>query len=155
MSKLFYISEVIKFAIEKEQESFALYQKLAGVANNPDSKKLFETLMKEEKKHEEFYAHMLSTVAVEQTPTVKEDDEYLAYMQELIANSRKICTCSESDFSVTAKAVDCAMDRERDSIIFYTGLKGYVPNADQNKIDTIIREEARHLALLANFKKHM
>jgi rubrerythrin len=44
-----------------------------------------------------------------------------------------------------------AISREKESIVFYLGLKGLVPeNLGRNKIYDIIREEMKHLRLLSN-----
>ena len=42
-----------------------------------------------------------------------------------------------------------AVEKEKDSIVFYHGLKEFVPaGADKNKIDDIIKEEMRHIVML-------
>ena len=42
-----------------------------------------------------------------------------------------------------------AVGKEKDSIVFYHGLKEFVPaGADKNKIDDIIKEEMRHIVIL-------
>jgi len=154
MAQIFYLHEVVQFAIEKEKESEMLYQKLASKTWSQEAKNLFENLLQQERKHEEFYTKMLAKVDAEQTPGVHENEEYKAYMQELIAASRKARPFSDDELADPRKAIDCAMGRERDSIVFYIGLQHYVRSADQGNIEVIIKEEARHLALLANLKKN-
>jgi rubrerythrin len=152
MAKLFYLSEIIKFAIEKEKESEALYKKLATITNLKDIKKFFETLALEEKKHEKFYTQLLKTVPKEQSAGVKEDDEYAAYMKELIKSSKSVFLIN-FDATDIKTCLDYAINRERDSIIFYVGLKNYLPKSESEKINTIIAEESRHAAKLINLKK--
>jgi hypothetical protein len=42
-----------------------------------------------------------------------------------------------------------AVEKEKDSIVFYHGLKEFVPaGADKDKIDDIIKEEMRHIVIL-------
>ena len=42
-----------------------------------------------------------------------------------------------------------AVEKEKDSIVFYHGLKEFVPDkADKNTIDEIIKEEMKHIVLL-------
>ena len=153
MPKIFYLSEVIKFAIEKEQESFELYQKLEKETTNEKIKLIFQRLAKEETKHKAFYADFLAKITPQQSPGVKEDEEYQAYMEELIASSRTIPPLASSDFKNTLKVLDYAIAREKDSVLFYSGLKNVVPIAARNDIDTIIREEERHAALLMKVKE--
>jgi rubrerythrin len=153
MAKILYLSEIVKFAIEKEEQSYALYEKLHNKVTEAKAKDLFKNLMEQELQHKAFYSEMLSSIPEQQTPKVFEDDEYYAYMHELIAESRKIAPFTELDFANLAEVFNYAIGREEDSILFYTGLKNYVSEDIKNKIDVIIKEEARHLALLAGLKK--
>jgi len=152
MTKLFYLSEIIKFAVEKEIESEKLYQQLSEQTNDLTLKALFEKLVGEEKKHETFYANMLSHVQEKQSPGVKEDNEYNAYMQELITSSRSTLPLSAAELSDMNAAIDYAINREKDSILFYVGLKNLVPSHAQDKIDIIIKEEAKHIVMLSGLK---
>ena len=106
MAKIFYLSEIVKFAIEKEQESFDFYKALAEKEENAEIKSVFETLKLEEQQHEAFYKGMLNTVTEEQTPRVHEDEEYAVYMQTLIDASRQQSPRTAAEFSDTKVAID-------------------------------------------------
>jgi rubrerythrin len=42
-----------------------------------------------------------------------------------------------------------AIQKEKDSIVYYTGLKDFIPGrAGKHKIDDIIEEEMRHIRIL-------
>ncbi len=155
MAKIFYLSEIVKFAIEKEQESFDFYKALAEKEENAEIKSVFETLKLEEQQHEAFYKGMLNTVTEEQTPRVHEDEEYAVYMQTLIDASRQQSPRTAAEFSDTKVAIDYAIGREKDSIIFYAGLKNLILEKDQTIVDTIIREEAKHAAKLIKLKEQL
>jgi rubrerythrin len=148
MAKIFYLHEIVKFAIEREQQSFDLYTKLANLDAMAKEKDLFAKLAQEEKKHKIFYEQMMTTIKNEQSPKVHEDDEYDAYMKELIDSERRtqqlenITTMSRFDILAYAIA------REKDSILFYVGLKNCVPEKAREHVDTIIKEEMRHVAIL-------
>ena len=51
MPKVFYLSEILKFALEKEQQSADLYQKLANQVSDAKDKAVFERLVQEELGH--------------------------------------------------------------------------------------------------------
>jgi len=155
MTKLFYLSEIVKFAIEKEKESIALYKGLGDKASTKDMKDLFHQLMLEEEKHEDFYTRLLGATPKEQSPGVTEDAEYEAYMQELIRASRSVASLDTRKVTDMKIALDYAIAREKDSILFYVGLKNYLPAHDNKKIDTIIKEESQHMAKLLLLKKHL
>ena len=44
------------------------------------------------------------------------------------------------------------MSFEKDSILFYVGLKNYTAVDVHEQIDAIIKEEARHIVMLTNLK---
>jgi len=48
-----------------------------------------------------------------------------------------------------------AIAREKDSILFYSGLLNYVPRADREGIYAIIREEVKHAAQLTRIKNEL
>lgn len=155
MTKIFYLSEIVKFAIEKEKESVALYKELGDKAGTKDIKDLFHRLMLEEEKHEAFYTKLLGATHKEQSPGVTEDAEYEAYMQELIRTSRSTSSLDPHKFTDMKIVLDYAIAREKDSILFYVGLKNYLPTHDKEKIDFIIKEEAQHVAKLLLLKKQL
>lgn len=152
MSKLFYLSEIINFAIEKEKESAALYEKLANIVSDQKIKELFESMLQDEKEHANFYAQLLNDAPKEQTAGVKEDSEYEAYMQALITASRSTSPVNTIDLKDINTILNYAADREKDSILFYVGLKNHVPTSSHNKIEIIIQEEAKHLTKLLLLK---
>lgn len=109
--------------------------------------------MLEEKKHEDFYSQMLHSTKIENSPGVREDDEYFLYMKELIESSRTAPAFTIANVEHNLKnAIDIAAARERDSIVFYVGLKNLVSSASHAAIDGIIKEEAKHLAKLIGIK---
>lgn len=153
MSKLFYLSEIVKFAIEKEQESIELYTKLAEQAEQAEVKAIFQRLVQEEQKHKIFYGKMLEGIKVEQSPGVKEDADYDAYMMDIINSSRQAKALSADDIKNVIVALDYAIAREKDAVLFYTGLKNYVSSDDHPQVNVIIQEEEKHASILAKVKK--
>jgi rubrerythrin len=153
MSKVFYLNEIIKFAVEKEIESYNLYHALAKhYSNDVRLKTLFETLRDEEVKHKDFYQNMLKTVEAEQKSNLKEDEEYFAYLEEFIAQARKVAPFPQEKMDSLAEAFHYAILREKDSILFYSMLRNYVSASVRDQITMIISEEVKHLAKLNQAK---
>lgn len=155
MAKLFYLSEVVKFAIEKEQESIELYSSLEQKVTDTELKNTFQFLTKEEHRHKIFYSKMLENVKQEQSPGVKEDEEYELYMQALISNSRSTPKLSEKDLANMPTVLDYAIAREKDSVLFYSNLKNFLPSREQQDVDAIIHQEERHAAVLQKVKNSL
>jgi len=144
MTTLFHLSEILKFAIEKEQESQALYVHLAQATTNEKLKKTFTELAQAEKQHEKLYEQMMHTT--EKWSSTQDTAEFDDYMRELIASSRtSVATPSLADMHA---ALNYALAREKDSILFYAGLANYVPPKDRENIHAIIREEVKHATIL-------
>lgn len=152
MAKVFYLSEIFKFAVEKEIESAELYSKLAENASVTEAKSLFLLLLQEEKKHKDIYSSMLSSIKDDQ-PLEENTSEYLDYMQEMITAGRSVVPLSNEQMANLKIVLDFALAREKDSVIFYNGLKNFVKAADVSTIDAIIKEESKHIALLSKLKK--
>ncbi len=155
MGKVLYLSEIVKFAIEKEKQSYALYSKLHDEVTDETTKSIFADLMEQELQHEKLYEHMLEHVKEEQTPKVEEDAEYHAYMEQLIAESRKISPIADLDFNNLTLVFDYAIGREKDAILFYIGLKNYVAPHAHKKIDDSISEEGRHIVVSSRLKEKL
>ncbi len=153
MSRMFYLSEVLKFAIEKEEQAYEFYQTLSDQSSPGKMKELFETLRKAEIKHKEYYTGLLAAVEEKQSPGVVEDDEYRQYMEHFIHESRSEGTESSVPPANVTDGIDVAMQRERDSVELYVALKAFVPVQERDRVDKIISEESRHLALLAAAKQ--
>jgi rubrerythrin len=154
MPKVFYLSEILKFAVEKEQQAADLYQKLADHASDAKDKKLFEKLVQDELGHKAFYTKILSSVPEESSPKVHSGEEYDAYMRQLIESSRTAKSLPDDISSIPFNDIlDYAIERERDSVMFYLGLKQYVPENAKAKVDVIIAEESKHAAIIAKLRK--
>ena len=52
-----------------------------------------------------------------------------------------------------ASAIDFAVRRELDSILFYSDLLRFVPKEQEEQVEAIVREERRHYMKLVQTKK--
>ena len=121
MATLFYINEVVNFAIEREQESYDLYKELAEKVEKQEAKEIFQTLMEEERKHKMFYSAFLAGVEEKRTPGAPEGEEYDAYMRALI-DARRTVKEPTIDISNIQEVLDFAIAREKD---IYPGAIGF------------------------------
>jgi len=152
MATLLYINEVVNFAIEREIESYNLYEELAGKVDNAEAKNLFKVLMDEELSHRRLYSTLLTTIEAKQSPGVQEDEEYAAYMKTLIDSQRRVKK-PEIDMANLMEILDFAIAREKDAVLFYVGLENVVPDVDKSTVKTIIKEEGNHIVKLTNLKQ--
>lgn len=154
MAVLFQLNEIIKFAIEKENESAELYQHLLNHTTAPEIKSILERLIQDEHRHKAFYTEMMRMSEIHSpSKPLKDNEEYDAYMKDMIASTRKAPLLTEADFSDVKLIIDYAIDREKDSVMFYSGLRNYVPDASKETVSKIISEEVKHVAILMGLER--
>jgi rubrerythrin len=98
---------------------------------------------------------MLSSVDDQRTPGVKEEDEYGLYLKTLITEQRSLSASPPVQPNKVSEVLDYAVRREKDSVLFYVGLKEYVSAKDRDTVEKIIREEARHIVKVSRMKEQL
>ena len=94
----------------------------------------------------------------EYTPAESYNGEYMAYLRDYIDD--KVVFKKEAkenqfpDVHDTLSAIDFAIQRELDSILYYQELKQSIMEKHRTIVDNIIAEERKHFALLAEVKKN-
>jgi len=148
-------SEVFEVAIKIEENGEKFYRHAATLTEDADTKAMFTHLAEEEVKHKQTFQGMLSRVEDYQ-PTESYPGEYLAYLKTyaegLIFSPEKL----EAEFAkvtTASDAIDFAIQREIESILYYIEAKNLVPQNQRDQIDRIIEEERRHYLKLVGAKK--
>ena len=155
MGTLFRIGELLDFAVEREEESYKLYKQLADTIEKDELKELFTQLMHEEMTHKDTYRGMLSAVGGERTPGVAEDDEYGLYLKTLIEQQSNLSAAPPVTANNVAEVLDYSVGREKDSVLFYVGLKEFVPKKNRSTVEEIIKEEGRHIVKISELKSEL
>jgi|YNPNPStandDraft_1061719.scaffolds.fasta_scaffold52341_2 rubrerythrin len=127
--------QVIKFAVEKEEEAATLYETAGQVAVTPLAKKTFAEFVAEEKKHKrmllELKPESLGTQASAPVADLKISD-YLVDIE------------FRPDMSYQDMLI-LAMKREEQSVRLYTDLRRQTGDAElQRLFDLLTEEEKRH-----------
>lgn len=158
MGNIFAASEVVEIAIQIERNGLDFYNILGTKTKNNEAKDIFKFLSGEEEKHLLTFKGILGTVEKYQ-PQGLDADEYYAYMNALAAESiftqkdlgKSLALKIKSD----AEAIDIGIKAEKDSIVFYEGMKSIVPDDGQKTIDEVIGQEQGHLNKLLMIKKKL
>ena len=160
MSYDFNAAEVFEMAIQIEKNGAAFYRKAADLQQEPANKKFLETIAKMEDRHKAGFEEMKQTVSdVEKSSTVFDPNEelfsYLKAMADAHGGEGDPRAADQLTGNETmAQIVQTAIGLEKESILFYLGLKDMVPEKlGRDKIDNIIEEEKKHIAQLAGFLK--
>lgn len=152
---LFTASDVLKFAVRVEEDGELFYHKAATFAESEEVRRLFNKLADEEIRHRRIFQNMLDEIG-EYGPPESYAGEYMAYLRDFIDN-RAVFTREVKEqaggISDTLAALDFAMQRELDSVMYYQEVKQFVPQKHFAFIDSVIEEERKHFAVLAEIKK--
>ena len=152
---IFTAREVLQFAVKNEQEGAAFYRKIAERTAESPVRKMFLLLAGEETRHARIFKRMLSKA--DKSETVKSDlDEYAGYMiAYYTANILFAANQTEalSSPSGPIAALDFGIQRELDSIVYYTQAKELVSASQAESIDKIIAEERSHFLKFSKLKQ--
>lgn len=145
----FNANEILQMAEQLERNGAAFYRKSIEKIQDPAGKELLLSLAEMEDQHEKTFADLRSKLtASEKAQTVFDPEgETVRYLKAL-ADS-KVFFEKTIDTDSMEGILKEAITAEKDSILFYLGLKDAVPEAlGKDKIDAVIKEEMSHINLL-------
>jgi rubrerythrin len=150
----FNVDEIFEMAEQIERNGAKFYREAAGKASDKAIQKMFVDLAAMEDGHLRIFQDMRKQLdAGEKEPmTFDPDNEAALYLQSMADNhgteGRKSLTTKLTGKETTREIFEIAINAERNSIVFYTVLKGLVSAAGKDKVEAIITEEVGHLAVL-------
>ncbi|MDX9702930.1 MAG: ferritin family protein [Candidatus Auribacterota bacterium] len=157
MTRKFNIKEIFEIAIRIEQNGAYYYQRCAQTLDDSDVKDLLTLLAEMEVKHEHIFMELLnqSERDVHLAENFDPDDEAVKYVQAL-ADGHVFDLSTDPASQLTGNEtieniLKTALSREKESIVYYLGLKDFVPGElGKDKVDSIIREEMTHIVFISN-----
>lgn len=158
MGNIFSGSEVIELGIQIEKNGRDFYRTLSRQAKNFKTGEIFKFLAAEEEKHIVVFQKILDFVQ-KYEPAGSYPEEYFAYLSALA--SEHVFTQKDKGEGIAKKiktdkeAIEMAISFEKDSIIFYEGMKKVVPQNEHQSIDSLIAQEQGHLRQLSELKTAM
>ena len=147
----FTADDVFEMAKQLERNGAKFYHEAAQHTGNPEYKKLLQMLSDMEIEHEKIFIKLRSELSGnEKSSTVFDpQNESVLYLRALA--DTKVFFEKEIDFSSMKSVLKAAILAEKDSIVFYLGMKEMVPEKfGKDKLDKIIKEEMGHIKILAN-----
>lgn len=156
MGNIFAASEILEIAVQIEKNGYDFYSAMAFGSKDTRARELFTFLSKEEDKHRQVFLKIMDETE-KYEPQGLDVDQYSAYMNSLAADV--VFTQKDKGRELAAKiksqseAIDVGIKAEKDSIVFYEGIKKAVPGYDQKIVDEIIEQEQGHLKLLMELSK--
>ncbi|MHC4436648.1 MAG: ferritin family protein [Planctomycetota bacterium] len=148
-------SEIFEIAVQIERNGAKFYRAAAELFDDSRVHNLFLQLVDWETSHEQVFADMRNEL-VAQGPELSafETESDVIFDAQSMAALAVFGNSMGPSAELTGKEsitdiLKGAIEKEKDSIIFYTGLKDFVPaGTGRDKIADIIKEEMRHIIIL-------
>jgi len=155
MSISFNAIEVFEIAERIERNSVKFYRRAAEAFSDQDLCQILLSLAEFEKEHVETFANMRKQISNKEWDMITFDpeNEMTLYLQAIaeshVFDPKKDPAEQLKDKKTAEDIFKYAIEAEKNSIIFYLGLKNFVPaKAGKDKVDEIIKEEMDHIAEL-------
>ena len=150
MSYDFNADEVFEMAEQMERNGVEFYRNAAEATVDSANKEMLMSLSKMEETHEKIFKSMRAELTrAEKASTVFDPSSEASLYLRALADSRVFFE-KEIDVTSMVEILKSAIEAEKDSIVFYLGMKEAVPeNLGKGRIETIIKEEMGHIRLLS------
>ena len=150
MSYDFNADDVFQMAEQIERNGAAFYRQAASDVADADARAFLLDLAAMEDDHEKIFSSMRKKISdQEKTPTVFDPENEAAAYLKALADTR-VFFDKEIDTASLQAILKAAILAEKDSIVFYLGMKELVPDAlGQSRLADIMKEEMVHIKLLS------
>ena len=145
--------DILEMAIQIEKNGAVFYRNAADSISNASHKKLLLDLASMEDQHEKTFAEMKANLSeAEKTSSTFDPNEEAGLYLKALADSRVFFEKETPTDSASMKEIlKEAILAEKDSIVFYLGMKDFVPEKfGKSRVEQIIKEEMGHIKLLSN-----
>ena len=147
--------EILEIAEKIERNGARFYRKAAVVCDDPEACRLFVKLARWEARHVEVFRKMREELAEQSWELDRLAPDRLNGMDaQAMAGLAVFGIHAEPEDELSGhetreQILRMAIEKEKDSIVYYTGLKDFVPReADKDVIADIIQEEMKHVRIL-------
>ena len=155
MSITFNAFEIFEMAEQIERNGVKFYRKAAEGISDRDVRQMLLDFAEMEAEHEETFAGMRKQLSDrERELRVFDPENEVALYLQAMANGHVFDLKKDPGEQLTGTEtvediLKLAIDAEKDSIVFYLGLKDFVPvKAGKDRVEAIIKEEMGHIAVL-------
>ncbi len=146
----FNADDIFEIAEQLERNGAKFYRSAAEAVSDQGSKDFLLKLAAMEEDHEKTFAGMRSTLtSSEKSVTVFDPEGEATRYLKALADTRVFFE-KEMDTSSMEAILKDAVVAEKDSIVFYVGMRDAVPEKlGRGRLDDIIKEEMGHIQLLS------
>jgi len=156
MGITFNAKEIFEMAEQIERNGAKFYRRAAQQTADEKTRKMFLDMAAMEDTHLEKFEQMRKELTTRETePTIFDpDNQAIMYLKTMAASHGYEGRISpQKEFTGTETIKDIlrtAINSEKESVVFYTGIKEMVPpKAGRGRVEEIIKEELSHITTLA------
>ncbi|MDX9788216.1 MAG: ferritin family protein [Desulfobacterales bacterium] len=146
----FNADEIFEIAGQMERNGSKFYRMAASAITDETARSLLEKLADMEDNHEKVFSQMRAQLTAKEKETTVFDpqNEAVAYLRALA--DMRVFFDKTLDTSSMETILKDAITAEKDSIVFYLGMREAVPREmGAERLDEIIKEEMGHIRLLS------
>jgi rubrerythrin len=145
--------DVLAIAERMERNASGFYRRAAGLYDDPELSKLFSELAQWEKRHMEVFAEMKQRLSEGMCEIgqygAERDSAPVARVPAAVFADRVDPSGELTGREAKADVLRLAIEKEKEAIAYYTGLREFVLAAeDVGALEEILEEEARHVRIL-------
>jgi rubrerythrin len=148
--------DVFEVAIQIEKNGEKFYRHAVELSDDPKTKDVFSYAAGEEAKHRKMFETLAGKVEADYKPPESYPGEYCSYVKAYSRNHVFPEDKLEAQFEhvkTVEDAVEFAIQREIESILYYLEMKNFVPASQHKEVDRIIEEERKHYLRLVDLKR--
>jgi rubrerythrin len=153
---VFEASDIVEVAVRIEENGANFYRFAGQIASHEEAKALFAHLAEAEVAHQRVFEGIFAQME-HADPPESYQGEYQAYLRNYVDNkiifTKDVMDRELAAVKDTPSALDFAMQRELDSILYYHEIKNLLPAGQHPAVERIIAEERKHYSGLAEMKK--
>jgi len=156
MAEIFNIDETFEIAEQIERNGAKFYRKAADIFEASRAKSLLMDLATMEDKHEKLFKEMRQELKKKSGMEESYIDEEPARYLKAVAGGYVFPISADPSAKLTGKEglaeiIDFAIEIEKDSIVFYLGIREVMPEElGKFDISQIVKEEMRHITILTD-----
>jgi len=158
MPELFKATEIVEMAIQEEKKGVAYYEAFAEKTSDPVVKEFALRMAEEERRHEQEFTEMRNQLGAH-VASETYGGEYLAYVQALVSDrflpDEDAALESVKSAADDREVVVTALRFEKETLLFFSEMKQFVPSRHAEVIGTLIDEERKHVADLSALLQKM
>jgi rubrerythrin len=145
---MFQLEEIIDIAVRLEENAAAVYRQAMDRVEGQGFKTVLQWMIEEEKQHARWFNDLRQQATTGANPIAR------AMNREMLAQmiGEQSFSLKQVDFTALTDInalIDVLVEFEKDTILFYEMLSGFIPAPEVlSQLQTIIAEEKRHITQL-------